>query len=139
MDWIALNEATVLADFPTGLKPQYDAWLVANPAKAGRLAEITANTVAEFRSAIVTDPANILDPDRAKLPENCIRSAEVIVIETLKTEMGQALSTADEQAMTRAEIFLRQIGYGHLSIQDETHEPTPSYTTEIKHTERALP
>ncbi len=139
MNWITLDTQKVLDDFPTNLTQPYLTWLTNNPTKAGRLTEITANTVAEFRSAIATDPANILDPDRAKVPENCIRSAEVIIIDTLRAEMGQTLSPADEQAMTRAEIFLRQIGYGHLSIQDESHEPTPSYTTDIQHTERALP
>lgn len=139
MDWIVLNEAKVLADFPTDLTPLYDAWLVANPPKAGRLVEIIGQVVSEFRSAIATSPSNVLDADTQKLPENCIRSAEVLITGTLQNEMAVALSTGDAQAMTRAEIFLRQIGYGHFSIQDESREPTPSYTTELQHTERQLP
>ena len=139
MNWIILDEAKVLADFPTDLKPKYDTWLVANPDKAGRLVEIIEQIVSEFRSAIVTDPANTLDSDKQKLPENCIRSAEVLICGTLENEMGLALSTGDAQAMTRAEIFLRQIGYGHFSIEDESREPSPSYTTELSNTERALP
>ena len=95
--------------------------------------------VSEFRSAIATNPSNVLDPDKARLPENCIRSAEVLIYGTLQNEMGIALSTGDAQAMTRAEIFLRQIGYGHFSIEDDPHEPSPSYTIELSNTERALP
>lgn len=139
MDWIALNEAKVLADFPTDLKPQYDAWLAANPAKAGRLVEIIGQIVSEFRSAIATSPANVLDAGTETLPENCIRSAEVLITGTIQNEMGIPLSTGDAQAMTRAEIFLRQIGYGHFSIEDESREPVPSYTTDLEHPERKLP
>ena len=47
MDWIVLNEAKVLADFPTDFKPLYDAWLVAHPDKAGRLVEIIEQIVSE--------------------------------------------------------------------------------------------
>jgi hypothetical protein len=139
MNWIVLDETKVLADFPTDLKPQYDAWLVANPAKAGRLVEIIEQVVSEFRSAIATSPSNILDADTQKLPENCIRSAEVLIYGTLQNEMGVALSSGDAQAMTRAEIFLRQIGYGHFSIEDESREPTPHYKTTIQRNERTLP
>ena len=138
MEWILLDEAKVLADFPTDLKPAYDAWLVGNPDKSGRLAEIISSVAAEFRSAIAVTPANVLDADPQKLPENCIRSAEVIVCGTLQNEMGQTPSTADAQAMTRAEIFLRQIGYGHFSIEDEAEEATPYYDLPTTEPDRAL-
>jgi hypothetical protein len=140
MNWIVLNEAKALADFPTDLKPDYDAWLVANPAKSGRLAQIVADAVAEFRDAILSNPANQLDADTTKMPESCVRPAEVIIFNTLANEMGHAQSSADVQAMTRAELFLRQIGYGHFSAKGEgAPEPSPSYTTEIPHIERSLP
>ena len=139
MEWILLDEAKVLADFPTDLKPTYDAWLVTNPDKSGRLAEIISEVVAEFRSAIATTPSNVLDANPQKLPENCIRSAEVMIYGTLQNEMGQTPSTADAQAMTRAEIFLRQIGYGHFSIEDEAEEPSPHYLMPETETARSLP
>jgi hypothetical protein len=139
MNWLPLNETRVLADFPTDLKPQYDAWLVAHPDKAGRLVEIIEQIVSEFRSAIATNPVNVLDAETEKLPENCIRSAEVLIYGTLQNEMGVALSSGDAQAMTRAEIFLRQIGYGHFAIENESREPTPHYTTSTNHPERTLP
>ena len=139
MEWVLLNEAKILSDFPTDLKPVYDAWLVANPDKSGRLVEIISEVAAEFRSAIAVTPANVLDTDPQKLPENCIRSAEVIVYGTLQNEMGTEMSTADAQAMTRAEIFLRQIGYGHFSIEDEAEEPSPHYVMPETETARSLP
>lgn len=141
MNWIALNETKVLADMPTDLRPLYDAWIVANASKAGRLAEITAGIVAEFRDAIATNPANRLDADATKIPESCIRSAEVLIFGALQNEMGHKLSTDDAQAMTRAEILLRQIGYQHFiaGTGTATNEPSPYYTTETQHPERTLP
>ena len=107
--------------------------------QSSKVFEIIEQIVSEFRSAIATNPSNVLDADRQKVPENCVRSAEVLITGTLQNEMAIPLSTGDGQAMTRAEIFLRQIGYGHFSIEDERHEPTPSYTTDLSNTERALP
>lgn len=140
MNWIALNEAKVLADFPSDLRTVYDAWLVAHPDKAGRLAQITADAVAEFRDAITNNSANHLDTDETKLPESCIRSAEIIIFNTLANEMGHTPSASDTQAMTRADLFLRQIGYGHFTAKGASApEPSPSYTTAIEHLERSLP
>jgi hypothetical protein len=140
MNWIALDEAKAIADFPTDLKPVYDAWLAANPGKAPRLAQIVSDAVAEFRDAILSNPANQFDADATKIPESCVRPAEVIIFNTLANEMGHTQSSADVQAMTRAELFLRQIGYGHFSAKGgDSPEPSPSYTTEIQHPERSLP
>ena len=140
MNWTALNEAKVMEDFPTDLKPVYDAWLAASPGKSARLAQLTADAVAEFRDAIMSNPANQLDTDETKIPESCIRSAEVIIFNTLANEMGQAQGSADIQAITRAELFLRQIGYGHFTAKGaDAPEPSPSYTTGIEHPERSLP
>ena len=141
MAWVTLDEARVLADFPTDLRPLYDAWIVANPTKVGRLAEITAGVVAEFRDAIASNPANRLDPDRGKVPESCLRSGEVLVTGTLQNEMGVALSSDDAQAMTRAEILLRQVGYSHFAIGGgaQAAEPSPHVSADHQQSERALP
>ena len=141
MAWVTLDEARVLADFPTDLRPQYDAWLLANTEKAGRLAEITASVVAEFRDAIAVNPANTMDPNLAKIPESCLRSAEVLVTGTLQNEMGQRLSTDDLQAMTRAEILLRQIGYSHFTADggSAAANPSPRVSSKFQQSERTLP
>ena len=141
MAWVTLDEARVLADFPTDLRPLYDAWLLANTEKAGRLAEITAGVVAEFRDAIAANPANVLDPVRSRIPESCVRSAEVIVLGTLQNEMGRQLTTDDLQAMTRAEILLRQVGYSHFTAGggDVALNPSPLVSSKNQQSERALP
>ena len=139
MEWITLDETKVLEDFPTDLEPQYDAWLAANPDKSARLADITASTVAEFRDAIASNPSNHLDEDEEKIPASCLRSAEVIIYNSLANEMGLTLSSDDAQAMTRAEIFLRQIGYKHFVTTGDGDEETPYYSITDDETERALP
>lgn len=141
MNWTALNETKILADCPTDLRPLYDSWIAANPTKAGRLAEITAGIIAEFRDAIATNAANRLDADATKIPESCVRSAEVLIYGAIQNEMGNKLSTDDSQAMTRAEILLRQIGYQHFiaGTGAATSEPSPHYETDIQRPERTLP
>ena len=128
MNWVVLDEARARSDMPTDLTPFYDAWLVENPGKAGRLA------------AIVSNAANRLDPRTDALPESCIRSAEVLIYGSLQNEMGRKLSGDDAQAMTRAEILLRQIGYGHFvtGAGDATSEPSPHCTVDVPRTERIL-
>ena len=139
MEWITLDETRVLADFPTDLKSQYDIWLLANPSKSGRLVDVTESTVAEFRDAIASNPANHLDEDEEKIPASCLRSAEVIIYNTMANEMGLTLASDDAQAMTRAEIFLRQIGYKHFVTTGDDEEPTPYYSLTDEESERALP
>jgi hypothetical protein len=132
MIWVALTEALVLTDLPTELGALYTTWLAANPTKATRLAQITANTVAEFRDAITTNPANTLDDDTTKIPQSCIRSAETIIYFSLMMEMGLSLKSEAIQSMTRADMFLRQIQYKNFSTQTGTTtatKPAPIYTT----------
>jgi hypothetical protein len=131
MEWIALNETQVLADLPTELDSLYTAWLVANPTKATRLAEITANTVEEFRVAITSNPANVLDDDTTKIPQSCVRAAETIIYYSLMMEMGISIKAEALQSMTRAEMFLRMVGYKHLTTESAattTTKPIPIYT-----------
>ena len=125
MDWVKLDEAKLLADLPTGMAAPYDAWVLANPAKAGRLAELGAQILAQFRDAIATNPANDLDPDPDKLPAGCIRSAEDLIYVSLRREIPLPVLVADGQAATRAEMFLRQIAYGRY-LPDQADEPEPS-------------
>lgn len=141
MAWITLDESRVLADFPTDLRPTYDTWVADNPDKAGRLAQITSQIVAEFRDAIATSAASRLDPITNRLPESCFRSAEVLIYGTLQDEMGSKISTHDSQAMTRAEILLRQIGYSHFDVgaSDQSAQPTPRTSSRTQQSERALP
>jgi hypothetical protein len=129
MDWIILVEATVTAHLPTDLHAEYLTWLTAHPDKAGRLAELTANVVAEFRDNIRSNPGNTLDPDAAKIPQSCLRHAESIIFFQLAMEMGVDLDTEGNQSMTRADIFLRQITYKRFTTSggEQAEGPSPSY------------
>jgi len=141
VNWVAFDEARVLADFPTDLKGEYDAWIVVYPDKAGRLADIISSTVEEFRDAITSNPANILDADPGKIPESCVRSAETIVFYQLMMEMGTEMTAEAHQSMTRAEMFLRMVAYNHFTTtSDEAGAgPTPRYVAGTTREERAFP
>lgn len=141
MDWIILDAATVAAHLPADLAEHYATWLAANPDKAGRLGEIVANTVAEFRDNIRSNPANTLDPDEAALPQSCVRHAENIIFFQLSMELGLDLDTEGTQSMTRADIFLRQIAYKRFTTSggDAATSPSPAYAVPETPTGRALP
>lgn len=141
MAWITLDESRVLADFPTDLLPTYQTWVADHPDKAGRLAQIISQIVAEFRDAISTNPASTLDPIKSKIPESCVRSAEVLIWGTLQIEMGVKMSSDDSQAMTRAEILLRQVGYGKFNTgtNASTNPASPRTGSRREQPERALP
>lgn len=143
MEWITLDAATVTAHLPTDLAGLYATWLAENPDKANRLAEITANTVAELRDNIRSNPANTLDPDPAKIPQSAIRHAESIIFFQLSMEMGLDIDTEGTQSMTRADMFLRQISYNHFATTggESAEGPTPLYTVpdRLELPRRALP
>ncbi|MBP7429868.1 MAG: hypothetical protein KBC05_10565 [Candidatus Hydrogenedentes bacterium] len=132
MEWIALTEALMLADFPSELKPLYDTWLADNPDKAGRLAAIIANTAAEIRALIASNPANTLDEDETKIPLSLLRQAETLIYFTLSMEMGVSIAPEANQAMIRAEITLRTLVYGRYLVSGGSSEdlPSPLYNPE---------
>ena len=140
MNWIALTESQVLADFPTDLQPLYDQWIVDYPAKAGRLAEIVGRVVSEFRDSIASNPVNVFDEDETKIPESCLRHAETMVFYGLMMEMGLSIQEEAQESMTRADIFLRQIGYGNFTTRGENAAaPSPHYNPEPEHPIPLLP
>ncbi|HMP76847.1 MAG TPA: hypothetical protein PKE12_11200 [Kiritimatiellia bacterium] len=129
MNWVTLDEAAVLAAMPSDLAAHYAVWLTEYPDKAGRLAELTANTVTEFRDAIRSNPANSLNPDPATIPQSAVRHAQSIIYFQLAMEMGLDIDTEGTQSMTRADMFLRQIAYKHFTATSgEVPGPSPSYT-----------
>ena len=141
MEWITLDESAVTAHLPTDLAGAYQSWLAANPDKAGRLAELTANTVAEFRDNIRTNPVNTLDEDPTKIPQSCVRHAESIICFQLAMEMGVDLDTEGNQSMTRADIFLRQISFKRFTTKggDGAESASPAYSVPTVSALRALP
>ncbi len=131
MDWVALNETKALADMPTALTATYETWLAANPDKASRLAQICSDIVDEFRDVIRSNPANGLNVDETTIPTSCVRAAETLLYASLRTEMGETPTTAESQAVTRAEIFKNLIAYGHFTTGTDDgvnrRRTTPAY------------
>jgi hypothetical protein len=137
--WITVDEAQVLGVMSPVDLPGYNAWIAANPGRAGRLAALTSQVRAEFRAGIATNPVNVLDPDETKLPETCVRYCDMLVIFYLKVEMWATLSGGELMAIEKAEIFLRQLFYSHFVVAaDEAGGRSPSYEADVERTERVL-
>jgi len=111
VDWVAVDEDYILTAMPVSVRTLYDAWIIANPDKAGRLAEITADTVMEFRAGIQTNAVNYVDADEEKLPQSCVRHCVTLVVYTLGLELESPLvaNEAAIDAKEKAEVFLRQL------------------------------
>jgi hypothetical protein len=140
MNWVTLDTAAVQAAMPSDLATEYANWLTQYPEKSGRLADITATTVSEFRDSIRSNPANALDPDPNKIPESAIRHAQSIVFFQLAMEMGLDIDTEGTQSMTRADMFLRQIAYKHFATTAEGGtSASPRYEVPQREPARALP
>lgn len=142
MEWVEITVDSIFANLPTDVKAKYAAWLDDNPYKAGRLAEITANTIKEFRYAIQSAYANLLDPRENFLPQSAVRHCESIIVFTLLMEMGLEMSTAANSARNAADIYLRGIPFHRFKFTSEDAEPprprwtVPERTPDIG---RALP
>jgi hypothetical protein len=115
---------------PTDMAVLYQAWLDANPSKVNRLAEIVAETVLTFRTAVESQPSNVMDPDLTKIPVTGFRHAQNLVLFTLGMEMGIDFAPEVYSLNVQANIWLRMVGTGKLkALADETvaGEGTPSY------------
>jgi len=109
------------------LLSDYQAWLVANPAKEERLAEIIQQTAAEFRSAIRANGLPLSDETPTALPESCVRHAQTTILFELKKEIGQTMSEAENAAAVRADVFLRGIWFGSIPVTADESAQSPSY------------
>lgn len=140
MEWQKVNAETVKAHMAVELATAYDKWILAYPQKVGRLEEITNNIRAEFRDVIASVPKNSLDPDPETLPDSVVRHAENIIQYEMGMEVGVKLTADGRRLLTEAEIYRRQIAYGHYLFTDENNPPaaTPSYVVPSKSSGRAL-
>lgn len=141
MEWVEITVEGVISRMPTDVKARYDAWLVSYPDKANRLAEITANTIREFRDNIKSVPKNYWHEDETYLPQSAVRHVDTIIVFTLSMEMGLPIDTAGIGARYAADIFLRQILMGRYTTTTEKGgEGTPRYNAPTRDTAgRALP
>jgi hypothetical protein len=128
MSWPSITSESIQSTFSPALSADYQQWLVDNPGKQGRLDEIVAGMVAEFRAALASNPENTLDETEGTLPPSCLRHAGNLIIFQLKTEMDQTLPEAENFAAIRADIFLRGIWIESIPAAKSTYAQNPSYT-----------
>jgi hypothetical protein len=144
--WIVVDAAYVLGAMPTALRAEYDAWLVANPAKAGRLAAIVSGVVAGFRDCLNRDPSVDVSTSASYLADHCTRHAVIISCYLVALEMGTVLGLDMQLAYAESEKYLRWLRnavYGVAAIArykgflegqipaEEEATPTPSYAPRI--------
>ena len=129
MQWVEVTVEQVHDNLPTDVKARHAAWLADNPEKEGRLATITENTIKEFRYAIQSAYANLLDPRETYLPQSAVRHCESIIVFVLCMEMGLELSTAANSARNAADIYLRGIPFHRFKFTSELAVgPQPRWT-----------
>lgn len=125
--WITITSDFILSSLSPALAADYAQWLSKNPGKAGRLDEIVAMVAGEFRAALKSNPANVVDSGENTLPPSCLRHAANIIIFQLKHEMDKTLSEAENAAAIRADIFLRGIWMESIPAASESVPQSPSY------------
>ena len=143
MAWIAITQEMLLNSMSEDLRLQYSQW-IQDPQKQENMAFIVNNTTSEFRTAIGNNPSNILGP-AGTIPDSCARHAINIIIGTMLMQFDAQLSPEARNAMEKADIFLRQVGYGKYKMEPggdagSVSLPTPRYSLDpAEQPERALP
>ncbi len=136
-DWIEFSEAYVLAALPSDVRAAYDAWLIANPDKDERLAAITGQVLADFRSGLSANPNVVVDPDTTMLHQRCVLHAQTCVVYHLTLEMGLPINTSAQTAFNNAQVYLRRL-YQSDEVLDAEVSRTPSYVTDVERPERRI-
>ncbi len=127
--WQRLDAAHMLSVMALPTLTFHESWVKLMPERAGRLEAITAGVASEFRTALLANPANRMDPDPAMLPLPCMRYAETLAISALCREMDKVLSDAEQRQVIRAEINLRYFYTGRLLVNGpEPGSGRPTYT-----------
>ena len=107
----------------------YQQWLSDNPEKDGRLADIIANTATEYRCAMAANAAPVPSTSATAIHESCVRHAQTTILFELKKEIGLAISEAENAAAIRADVFLRGVWMGSVSIVVGSVQAPPSYAS----------
>ena len=136
-EWIEFNEAYVLAALPTDVRTAYNAWIVANPAKAGRLEEMVGPVLADFRTGLSANPNVQMDADETKLEIRCVPHALSTVVYNLMMEMGLSVNMSGMTAFNNAQVYLRRL-YLSGEVLSGAVSRTPSYVADVEREGRAL-
>ena len=86
--WVTVDGDSVVAGMSTALGHAYGLWLLECPAKAGRLEEVLAQVLAEWREGLSREDAEDLDPDPAKVPVRVVRHVQACVQWYVALEMN---------------------------------------------------
>ncbi len=108
VNWYSVTPYNVRDAMPIDMQGVYDAWVVANPAKALALTKIISRVVAFVRTVAANDPDLEMDPAADKVPFSLAQHTITLCLFHLKTEMGVVMSDGDYVSFSRAEIALRQ-------------------------------
>jgi hypothetical protein len=112
--WTELTVAKVVAGLPTDMGNLYRSWVEGNPSKAGRLAEIVAETVVAFRDAVETQQEVVMDEDATMIPATGYRHAFNLVVFNLGMEMGVQFAPEVYSLFVQANIWLRMVATGKM-------------------------
>ena len=127
-NWVPLTEADVADAMPTDMEAAHEAWVTANPDKEGRLGELTLEVVQTCRAAVSSGSPAAVDPDVTTIPASGYRHMISMVIFNLGMEMSFEFMQSFYSLVTRADIWLRSVQVGSISIpSNDGTLPSPSY------------
>ena len=118
-----------MAAMPTDMETLHEAWIVANPGKANRRAEIVAAVRERFRAVMAATPGILVDLDPNTVPTTGLDYAVDSVIFKLGMEMGVKFAPEVTALMTRIDVWLRMVASGHTSPVPHGDTGTPSYVS----------
>jgi len=125
--WTELTLDVVRNALPTDLATLYASWVDANPAKANRLSEVIAEVLRTFRTAVEANPANKLDENPNTVPSVGFRHALNSVVFNIGMEMGVQFAPEVYTVLSRAEVWLRMVQDGSITVDTMAGKGTPSY------------
>jgi hypothetical protein len=125
--WKEFTVAYIESIMSPSLYASYEQWLIDNPGKASRLADIISDTAAEYRNAMLANAAPVPSDPLDAIHVSCVRHAQTTILFELKKEIGLTATEAENAAAIRADVFLRGIWIGSIPIV-AVAPPLPSYS-----------
>ena len=125
-EWIELGEGYVLGAMPSDVGAAYASWIAAKPEKAGRLAVIVGQVLADFRTGLSANPNVVMDADETKLEVRCVPHALATVVYHLMMEMGLSINMSGMTAFNNAQVYLRRL-YTSDEVLAGAVSASPSY------------
>ena len=125
--FVLLTTEYIESVMPPTLHNSYQAWLINNPEREGRLAELIQQTAAEFRSAIQANGLPLSNETATAIPESCARHAIATILFEIRREIGINQTESENIAAVRADVFLRGVWTGTIPVTADPQSHSPSY------------